>query len=62
MHSSRMALAERGDLLFFVEDKPIVGLLRPAWLILQSLVKGREGPLAELVEITAADPELGCDL
>jgi hypothetical protein len=57
-----MALAERGDLLFCIHVKPIVGLLWAAWLVLQCVMEGGERPTAEFIEITPTDPELGCNL
>jgi hypothetical protein len=57
-----MALAEGDDSLFGVEGKSIVGPLRAAWLVLQGLGEGGEGPTAEFVEITPTDSVLGGDL
>jgi hypothetical protein len=54
-----MALADYGDLPFGVEVQPIVGLLWTAWLILQRVMEGGEGPTAAFREITLADPVLG---
>jgi hypothetical protein len=47
---------------FGVEGKPIVGPFWTAWLILQGLVEGGEGPTAEFIEVTAADAGLRRDL
>ena len=39
-----------------------MGLLWTAWLILQRVMESGEGPTAEFIEITPADPVLSCDL
>ena len=39
-----------------------MGLLWTAWLILQRVMEGGEGPTAEFIEITPAAPVLGRDL
>ena len=57
-----MALAQGSHPLFDVESKSVVGPLRTAGLILQGLVEGSKRPMAELVQITATNPKLGCDL
>jgi hypothetical protein len=57
-----MTLTDRRNLSFCIQGEPIVRPLRAAWLILQGLMEGREGPTAEFVEITSTDAILGDDL
>ena len=57
-----MALAQGSNPLFGGEGKSVMGPLRTAWVILQGLAESGKRPMAELVQITATDPRLCCDL